>query len=237
MASSSVKQVPQALALLEQAIDRDPNYGPALGEAAVCCYLLWIQGSSTDRETDSRKSVEYARRALQVGGDDPRVLATAAMALSYFGADLGAMMAMADRALSLNPSFARCWLISGQIRLWAGQLTAAVEHTETGLRLSPRGDIGAGLAVIELALFLGRRFEAAIRKSLLAIERGPNNPVHYRVLAASYAHLGRLDEARTTFARLRAITPHVMPKVSHFRDPEHRELYLSGLRLAAGEEA
>jgi hypothetical protein len=45
-----------------------------------------------------------------------------------------------------------------------------------------------------------------------------------------------LDEARTTIGRLRAISPEVM--VSYplpFRDPQHRELFLSGLRRALGE--
>jgi len=31
------------------------------------------------------------------------------MALAYFGEDIGAMTALADRAVTLNPSFARGW--------------------------------------------------------------------------------------------------------------------------------
>src|SRR5438105_241885 len=60
-------------------------------------------------------------------------------------------------------------------------------------------------------------------------------PLAHRFLAACYAHMGRLDEARSIVERLRAITPVVMPDASYLRNPEHRELYLSGLRLAAGE--
>jgi pentatricopeptide repeat protein len=58
--------------------------------------------------------------------------------------------------------------------------------------------------------------------------------VTYRVLAACYAHMGRLDEAREIVRRLRAITPVVVESAMRYRNPEHRELYLSGLRLAAG---
>jgi hypothetical protein len=47
--------------------------------------------------------------------------------------------------------------------------------------------------------------------------------------------MGRLDDARDVVTRLRAVTPHVMPDASYLRNPEHRELFLSGLRLAAGE--
>jgi hypothetical protein len=47
--------------------------------------------------------------------------------------------------------------------------------------------------------------------------------------------LGRFDEARAIVARLRAITTLVVPSDLPWRNPEHRELYLSGLRLAVGE--
>jgi hypothetical protein len=47
--------------------------------------------------------------------------------------------------------------------------------------------------------------------------------------------MGRLDEAREIVGRLRAITSVVIPDASYLRNPEHRELYLSGLRLAMGE--
>jgi hypothetical protein len=47
--------------------------------------------------------------------------------------------------------------------------------------------------------------------------------------------MGKLDEAREVVERLRAITPVVVPDASFLRNREHRELFLSGLRLAAGE--
>ena len=196
----SARQIPEALRLLEQAIARDPHYGPALAWAALCCYRLCVDGTGTDRVTDSRKGADYARRALQAAGDDPGVLANAAMALAYFGEDLDAMMGLADRALSLNPNFARGWFISGQIRRWAGELDGAIEHAEIALRLSPHGQIGGVLNLIGGALLLSRRFDEAIPKLLLSIQANTGSPVPYRYLTICYAHLGRLDEARATLA-------------------------------------
>jgi tetratricopeptide (TPR) repeat protein len=170
-----------------------------------------------------------------VAGDDPGILANAAQALAYFGEDIRAMMAVVDRALRLNPSFARGWHASGTLRMWAGELDLAIEHLETSLRLSPRARVGFASLLIGMALLLGRRFEEAAPKLLIAIQDDPSYPEPYRSLAACYAHMGRLDEAREVIARLRAITPLVVPSGSQFRNPEHRETYLSGLRLAAGE--
>jgi TolB-like protein/class 3 adenylate cyclase len=235
MRMSSAKQIPHALQLLEQAIARDPGYGPALALAAHCCQRLLLDNRSENREADVRKGTDFARRALEVAGDDPGVLATAAFALNHFGEDIGDMMALADRALALNPNYARGWHISGVLRINAGQLDIGIEHVEAALRLSPRARIGDSLMVIGQAHFLARRFDEAVPKLRLGIQENPSYPLPYRLLAACYAHMGRLDDARSAVARLRAITSVVIPDASHLRNPEHRELFLSGLRLAAGE--
>jgi adenylate cyclase len=235
LSSVSAMQIPEALRLMEQAIARDPRYGPALGWAALCCFRMVQTDRSEDREADRLKGIEFARRALEVAGDDPGTLISAAEALAWFGEDIGAMMALVDRALALNPNFARGWHISGVLRLYAGQPDIAIEHLQAALRLSPRARVGPSLLIIGFAHFFCRRFEQAMPKLLLALQEDPGWTQPYRYLAACYAHMGRLDDAREIIARLRTITPVVMPANVPFRNPEHRELYLSGLRLAIGE--
>jgi len=186
---SSARQIPEALRLLEQAIARDPRYGPALGLAALSCYRLLQDGRSEDREADRVKSGDFGRRALEAAGDDPGTLANAALALAYFGEDIGAMTSLLDRALALNPSFARGWHISGVLRYWAGQPDIAIEHVETALRLSPRARIGTSMQVIGAAHFFARRFDEAVPKLLLAIQDDPGFGAPYRYLAACYAHI------------------------------------------------
>ena len=234
MAVSSSQQTPEALGLMEQVIARDPRYGPALAFAAMCCIRMLYDNRSEDREADRVKGVDFARRALEVAGDDPGTLAEAARALAYLGEDISAMMALIDRALALNPSFARGWYISGVLRVWAGQPDIAIEHLETALRLSPRARVGVSLSAMGAAHFICRRFDEAVSKLLLAIQDDPSYPQPYRNLAACYAHMGRLDDARKIIARLRAITPVVVHDASYLRNAEDRELYLSGLKLAMG---
>jgi pentatricopeptide repeat protein len=237
MVLSSAARYPEALRLMEQAIERDQRYGPALAWGAFCYMRACQDGHSEDPVADSHKAIDLARRALQVAGDDPGVLANAALALSYFGEDIGAATALVDRALALNPSFARGWHVSGILMLRDGQADLAIERVEASLRLSPRARSGWPFMVIGTAHLVSRRFDEALPKLLLAIQEDPSFPNAYRTLAACYAHMGRLDEAREIVNRLRAITPVVVPNTSFLRNPEHRELFLSGLRLAAGATA
>jgi TolB-like protein len=232
---SSARQIPEALRLMEQAIARDPHYGPALAWAAICCFRLLLDGRSDDPAADRLKGPDFARRALEVAGDDPAVLANAALALAYFGEDIGAMMALVDRALVLNPNFARGRHIGGLLRVWAGQPDLAIRHLDAALRLSPRARIGTSANLIGTAHFLAGRFDQAVPNLLLAIQDDPGFPSPHRFLAACYAHMGRIDDAREIVARLRAMAAVVMPDVSHFRSTAHRELLLSGLRLIADE--
>jgi hypothetical protein len=75
---ASARHVPEALHLVEQAVERDPRYGRALAWAAFCCLRLLLDDRSEDPRTDALKGADVVRRALEAGGDDPDVLANAA---------------------------------------------------------------------------------------------------------------------------------------------------------------
>jgi TolB-like protein/class 3 adenylate cyclase/Flp pilus assembly protein TadD len=225
-------RIRRALELLGKAVERDPQYGPALALAAHCHHQLRDAGEG---ETHRDPALDFARRALQGAPDDPEVLAVAAFLLGIYGDDTEVALSLVDRALTLNPSFALGWYWSGVLRIIAGKPDVALEHFETFLRLSPRERPSAHLTGIGMALFMNRRFEDAAAKLLGSLERAPGFAVTYRFLASCYAHMGRLEEAREVVKRLRAINSVVVPNVTPFRNPEHRELFLSGLRLAAGE--
>jgi TolB-like protein len=225
----------EALRLFERAIKIDRHYGPALASAAFCHMVLDLNGWAEESETTRCKAEDLARRALQAAQNDPRILANAAPALAYFGEDIGAMMALADRALAINPSYVRGWYLSAVLRLWAGQPDLVIEHIETALRLSPREHVGLPLHITGMAYFFKRRFDKAGAQLLLSIQEHRGYAGSYRGLAACHAHMGRFDEAREIVTRLRAITSQIVPSYLPYRRPEHRELLLSGLRLAAGE--
>jgi adenylate cyclase len=225
----------RGLDLLGQAIERDSHYGPALALAAHCHQGLEVNGGAEDPIAARRTSIDLARRALRSSPDDPNVLALAAFLLGYWGEDIDVSLALIDRCLTLNPSHARGWHWSALLRVFAGQPDIAIEHFQNYLRLSPRDRMATHLNVIGEACFFSRRFDEAAANLLASLDLAPTFPVTYRMLASCYAHMGRLDEARNIVTRLRAITPVVMEPATRYRNPELRELFLSSLRLAAGE--
>jgi TolB-like protein/Flp pilus assembly protein TadD len=225
----------QGLALLRQAIECDPDFASALARAGYCHAVLDAIGRVEDRRNNRQTGIGLARRALRVGGDDAVALANVAHVLGYFNEDIDAAIAIVDRATGLNPSCASGWRFSGFQRLYAGQCELAVQHFEKSIRLSPREARWSQLTGIAIAQFFRGELEGAAATLLQALQENPTYPLANRFLASCYAHMRRIDEAREVVSRLRAITPMVLPEETNYRNPEHRELFLSGLRRAAGE--
>ncbi|MGC2412060.1 MAG: adenylate/guanylate cyclase domain-containing protein [Stellaceae bacterium] len=230
------QQVMRGLGMFEEAIARDPNYGPALAAAAHCRLMLAEGGWVDDGDANRTHAVDLAREALRAAPGDPNILATSAGVIAYFGAaDHDTVIALIQRALALNPSSARGWNWNGWLMQWAGQSDLAIEHFEKSMRLTPHDGMGLSFAGIGGAHFVAGRFEDAVGKLMASLEELPSFTFTYRVLASALAHLGELEEAGKVIERLRTLTPIILPLSIAFRKPEHRELLLSGLRLAMGE--
>ena len=162
------------MTLLEEAIARDSQYGSALAWAAICHVLVVNNGWSEDEEGNRWLSVEYARRALVADEEDPVALANATYALAWQGEDIDTMLGIVDRALALNPSFARGWYLSGNMKVWAR--------------------VGSQPYVLGLAYLFKRQFDRAAQFLQTAIQEQPGSPLVARNLAACYALMDRLAE-------------------------------------------
>ena len=228
----------RSLDLVERALERDANYGSALADAAICQMSIHAGGWTNDPEATREKGIALANRALRVAWDDPYVLANAAFAFGYFGEDIATALGFVDQALQLNPSYARGWTVSGQLRLWAGQYDLGIEHLERVLRLSPHEGRRPQIHhTIGMGHFFARRLAKAAEMFALALQQLSEWPPILRFMASCLAHLGRIEEAQEMVKRLRALTPVVIPDASNWRIADDRDFYLKGLRLAAGESS
>jgi adenylate cyclase len=223
----------EALDRLSAVITQAPAYGPALALSAWYHMALYGSGWSDDPEASRQRAISLARRAAGGASDDADTLGRAAYVLAACGEDIDAATALMDRSLQINPSFADGWRWSGWLRLWAGcSPDIAIDHLERALRLDPLDPRGETSLPKGIAHFFARRLDQARTMLLLSLQENPGWVPTNRFLAACYAHLGELDEAKMIIERLRALTPVVLPSADHWRDPEQREFFLSGLRLA-----
>ena len=117
--------------------------------------------------------------------------------------------------------------------MFAGRADLAIEHFQASMRLNPRDGRGFHLAGIGTAHFINGRFAEAAAALRASLDELPSFTPTYRTLASCLVHMGRLDEAREIIQHLRSLTRSVVPAIQLFRDPKHRELFLSGLRLAS----
>ena len=191
-----------ALGLLDQAIALDRHYGPALSLAAIVTSCSPVAAAA-------RKAGDRPPQPVSILLGGPSSVETTRMSshplpcARAFRRGHRCRLGFVDLVTRLNPSCARGWISSGALRALPGQPAGAIEHVERLLRLSPRDRLTDYLTGIGEALFFSRRFDEAAAKLLASLERAPARfPVTYRVLAACYAHMGKLDEAREIVERL-----------------------------------
>jgi TolB-like protein len=233
----------ELLAAIEQinrAIALDPDFGPALGFAALSHWLVVAFGWSNDPAEDLRQSVELAHRALKVSGDDAQVLTVVVQVIAYVENDFVGAIGLIDRALALNPGSAGAWSSSAGLRLATGNSDLAVEHIETSIRLDPLGP-NRLLQMYNMgnARFAQGRFSEALPCFKENVQRQPENPINHLALAANYAHLGQTNAAREALGVYRTLTSAApsdsLQRFSSMSTPEILKRYLDGIALAEGD--
>jgi tetratricopeptide (TPR) repeat protein len=158
-------------------------------------------------------------------------------ALAYVVGDLDNAAALIDKALVFNPNLAAAWTFSGWVRVFLGKHEMALEHFAHSMRLSPLDlFMDAAQTGIAAAHFCMGRDDEASSWAEKALLESPDYYPALRLLAASNALAGRLEDAQQAVARLREIDPTV--RVSDLMDlmrrrrPEDVARYTEGLRKA-----
>jgi adenylate cyclase len=228
--------VTEALRLFYQAIELDPEFSSAYGMAAWCYLVRKTNGWMRDLVQEVAETRRLARRATELGRDDAVALCWGGYALAYVAGDVDAGLTYIDQALALNPNLAAAWNFSGWVRIFIGEHQSAIDRFERALRLSPRDPTVFHMRTgIAYANFLAGHYDTASSAARDAL-RDQAWLGGLRVLAASKALAGHLDEAREAVDRLLELDPAV--RISNLKDrisplrPEDFAKYADGLRKA-----
>lgn len=228
----------RAEALLREAIALDPGYAEALGMLTDRIVIRTLNGWHESFARGADEACQFARRALAAGPDNSTCVASAAFAYAALAHRFDEALDLAGRALALHPNSAFVRHRAGAVYIVCGEFDAAIAQCEAVLRMNPLETMSVAMSsftVLSAALFFVRRFEESIQagKRVLAITPAVNTVRKY--VAASLAHLGRIDEARAEVSELMRHQPNASCRFFRGQPCRHdwmRELVLEGLRKA-----
>ncbi|CCE06621.1 putative transcriptional regulatory protein, HTH DNA binding domain [Bradyrhizobium sp. STM 3843] len=176
-----------AIACLEQALQIDPVYAPAMAATAYCHALRHFQGWIKPDETYRDKAVALAWRATELAPNDPQVLWMAAFAIWNMADEIEPARELFSRSLAINPNSAMALTLGGWIEAMRGHQAAGRALIERAMRLNPRdprgwfafgamaicaladGDLAQAILWAEKALAQNRRFAVALRALVVAL--------------------------------------------------------------------
>lgn len=195
----------RARELYEAAHQADPDWArPIAGLASVDWYEA-KQGWRISKEASIQSGIELALQAIQMDPDEPQGYQTLG--------NLYALTGQGERAIELRRKAAD--LAPNDLAAVAGLATRlkdfggeqeAVKLFEQAMRLSPKHPWWVPYAY-GVTLHLVDRKEEAVESFKKAIALNPTHVLPQAFLAAVYADLGRIDEAKTTANEVMRLEP------------------------------
>ncbi|HVX82966.1 MAG TPA: adenylate/guanylate cyclase domain-containing protein, partial [Devosiaceae bacterium] len=199
---------PKAIALLEQALKREPNYGLAAALGAWAHAQQVVYNWTADFDAARRKGEALVEVATMTVGEEPTALTALAAAITLLGGDVRQAVRFADKALALDPNHAWAWMRRGYGKVYLGEPEEGIVSFERAARLSPldpfafNNQIGMGLANFSLG-----RFDEALRLVTGALAERPGLTWPFRDVAVYRAWLGDLEGARDALEKFVYLRP------------------------------
>jgi TolB-like protein len=219
--------------LFEEAADIQPTYGRTYAGMSRTYNLSWRYAWTDSPEAALDRAVELAQAAIDHDSLDARGFGELGFAHLY-KKQHDASLAAYERAVQLNPNDADLLAEMGDALTYSGQTTRALSLLERAMRLNPYYPDWY-LWYLGEAHFYSGDYESAIETLLKMRDQSEA----HRLLASSYANLGRMTEARHHAQRVLAIHPNF--SLAHWRtvppnkNPDENEVFIEGLRKAGLE--
>jgi TolB-like protein/cytochrome c-type biogenesis protein CcmH/NrfG len=224
----------QAEALCKRAIDLDPDYATAYARLALVHLTDYVNQWSETVDLSLDRTCELAQKAVALDETN----ATAHSALGFgclWKRQHEQAITEFERSTALEPSSARGHIQLALAHHYAGSSEKAIELFNRGMRLDPHfSDIL--LHWLAQAYFQLGRYEEAVDLIQRRLILKPDTDNSRVLLAASFGHLGQVDEAEFQWAEVFRINPNY--SLEHrvqtlpYKDPADFDRVVEGLRKA-----
>src|SRR5215470_5792539 len=201
LVTQSVESNREARPLLQRSIELDPGFADAHAWLAMSHTWSWSYWGEAP-ETHRSLGLAAAQRAVSLDPENAGAHAILGYVLIHEGKpDSGA--AELTTALQINPNHADAWSFLGVLKVGEGRAVEGIDDLRKAFRLNPHppGWYYWHLGMIQYAA--GRYEDAAETLRHEATHRSGSQ----RILAASLAQLGRIEEAKVEAAQFLAAHP------------------------------
>lgn len=196
----------KALAFLDQALEKEPNYAMAHGFAAWAHEVVFARGGRDD--ADRLAAIRHAHEALSHGRDDALALSLGGFVIGMMAHDRGAASRAFEASLDLSPSCALAYILGSVVSVFDGDAARGIDWGERAMRLSPFDPIGyAALFSIAVGHFSQGDFEASADAAYKAFQANPYWSSAHFLLAATHIKLGRPEQAAQSAQRVLELEP------------------------------
>ena len=182
-----------------------------------------------------KHALDLVERALKADPEEPLALGAFGFVSANAKGDLDRAAAYIERALALNTNSPLLWNFAGEVAMYIGDHDHAIECIHRSMRLNPLDQRTiTNTTYMAFAYFMKRQPDEGVRWAQRAVILAPN-PLSYRILAATLAVAGRIDEARDAAVELLKLQPNSCVSRSRcaaYRRPEDLALYVSALAKA-----
>jgi len=197
--SYSVEGVEKARSMFQKAIDLDPKFAQAYAAYAMASYYIFSFSPTIRIENDREQAFEFATKALALDSSLPMAYSVSAgVNLVYRRFDDA--ITFADKAVDLEPNNADSHVMRAHVLTNIGRHEDAQRELDTAFRLNPNPPpyYYFEQSFVQFNLKQYPKAIESIKKS------GDTIPewLRSKVLASSYAYLGRLDEARAELKKV-----------------------------------
>ncbi|MDH4029768.1 MAG: tetratricopeptide repeat protein [Chromatiales bacterium] len=232
------EEVPLARDYFLSALSIDPGYARAYANVALTYAVPLEYGWSVSVEQDSANARKYATKALELNPDLSMVYGSLAMTYINLG-DLDAALGSINKALEIDPNYADGYTVGAHISAYMGDTDKARSMIDRAMTLNPRYSFNEVLVLGNIAFIEGRYADAVVHYREV-LKRNPRMPMARKWLAATYAQMGRSEDAawevEETLMIMPELTVSTEERIIPIRQQEHFDRYIEGLRLAGFPE-
>jgi adenylate cyclase len=203
----------EARALFDRTLKIDPNDADALAGSAITYFDEFLFGPIDPKTDYEAEILGQADRAIALDPNNVQAYVAKGLYLSQGAHRYSEALGVTDAGLAINSNFVGLFSPRIVAENSLGRFEQAKADARRAMQLSPR-DHMIGTWHVELGdaeISLGH-FDAAIDEYRKAIDSGTRTFFAYTNLAAAYAHVGKMEEAKAALVEARQLNPKLTVK-------------------------